>query len=175
MGDLVRIGDKVISLEKLHRSVDEIILLRVRGASQQDVASELRQDRGFISRLESLGEVRKGGKLSVVGFPVANPQELHAVCQKHGAELILLLTETERQNFVHDRTGVELVNDLMSYAAKIRTFDLVVVLASDLRLDIIEAMLGIPIVPFELGKSPLSQDVWVDPMRLDHLLAAIAR
>ncbi|MDI3501622.1 MAG: hypothetical protein PWP22_1393, partial [Thermoanaerobacter sp.] len=66
----IKIGDKTINLEKLHGIIDKIIEMRQNGLSQQEVASRFKVDRSFVSRLESLGEVRKGGNIAVVGFPI---------------------------------------------------------------------------------------------------------
>ncbi|GFR35632.1 helix-turn-helix domain-containing protein [Thermobrachium celere] len=68
--DFVKIGDKIISKSRINKKIDEIIELRSKGYSQQEVAKELDIDRTFISRLESLGEVRKGGRYS--GYWVSN-------------------------------------------------------------------------------------------------------
>jgi transcriptional regulator len=57
--DYIRIGDKFISISKINRNVDEILELRCRGYSQQEVSRILNIDRTFISRLEGLGEVRR--------------------------------------------------------------------------------------------------------------------
>lgn len=70
--DLVRIGDKVIDRARLHRLIDQALDLRAGGASQQEVADRLGTDRTFVSRLETLGELRRGRRIGLVGFPVAN-------------------------------------------------------------------------------------------------------
>ena len=67
--DLLRIGEKLISTSRIHRTVDQILELRSQGQSQQEVAEQIGVDRTFISRLEGLGEVRKGGRVAVIGFP----------------------------------------------------------------------------------------------------------
>ena len=66
--ELVRIGDKVVSVPKIERAVREIIELRSKGISQQEVAEKFNTDRTFVSRLESIGEIRKGKRIAVVGF-----------------------------------------------------------------------------------------------------------
>ena len=71
-----RIGDKIISTEKIYRTVDAMLAQRIHGVSQQEVARNFNTDRAFISRLENLGEVRKGLRLALIGFPVKNCVEL---------------------------------------------------------------------------------------------------
>ena len=74
--DLVRIGSKLISRSRIIRRLDEILQMRVSGKSQQETAEALGVDRSFISRLEALGEVRKGGRVALIGFPIENKAEL---------------------------------------------------------------------------------------------------
>jgi transcriptional regulator len=62
-----RIQDKVISWEKVERTLKRALLLRTRGFSQQEVADRLKLDRTFISRLESTGELRKGQSIACIG------------------------------------------------------------------------------------------------------------
>ena len=57
---IFRIGDKLISLDRAERLLEQVLKLRSQGFSQQEVARRLCLDRSFISRLESAGEIRKG-------------------------------------------------------------------------------------------------------------------
>ncbi|BDG62095.1 helix-turn-helix domain-containing protein [Caldinitratiruptor microaerophilus] len=171
--DLVRIGDKLVSRRRIARQVDRILEMRAKGMSQQDVAARLDLDRTFISRLEALGEVHKGRRIAVVGFPLANKDELEAVCEEEGVEFTLLMTEAERQEFVRRQSGAELVNTVMELAARAREFDTVVVLGSDYRGSVIEALVGKDCILVEIGKSPLVADVYYDPAQLRALLRDI--
>ena len=47
--EFIRIGDKLINLRKINETVRRILQLRSEGLSQQEVASKLSLDRGFIS------------------------------------------------------------------------------------------------------------------------------
>lgn len=170
---LVRIGDKVIDREKLWRNLEQILHLRASGLPQQEVAERLGVDRSFISRLEALGEVRKGRRVAVVGFPIANKEELERVCQQAGAELVLILRNAERWQYVRERDGVQLVNDLMQMMARLREFDAVVFLGSDMRIQLASGLLQERLLPVQLGPSPLKQDYWVDPAYLASLLEAV--
>lgn len=171
--DLVRIGDKLVSRRRIARHVDRILEMRASGMSQQEVATRLDLDRTFISRLEALGEVHKGRRIAVVGFPLANVAELEAVCEEEGVEFTLLMTEAQRQEFVRSRTGAELVNTIMELAARAREFDTIVVLGSDYRGSVIEALVGKDCILVEIGKSPLVSDVYYDPEALRRLLREI--
>ena len=74
--ELIRVGDKLVNLTKIDETVRRILQMRSEGMSQQDVAAKLQLDRAFISRLESMGSIRRGGRIGLMAFPVANKDEL---------------------------------------------------------------------------------------------------
>ena len=111
--DLVRMGGKVISLRKLNSIVAEIFNLRSAGLSQTEVAARLGLDRTLVCRLESIAEVRKGRRLVVLGFSVANKEELEETLQAEGVDFILLLNEKERWEFVRNKSGIDLFDTIM--------------------------------------------------------------
>jgi len=106
--DFRRIGDKLISRERLTALIDEILTLRQAGLSQQETALRIGTDRSFISRLETLGEVRKGASVAVVGLPVANKDEILAVTLREGVDFTFILSEDERWSFLQGKSGFEL-------------------------------------------------------------------
>jgi len=161
--EFARIGEKLISISKLHSIIEKILDLRCKGLSQQEVADMLNIHRSFISRLECLGEVRKGKRIAIVGFPIKNRDELMKVVHEEGIEFSLLLTEEERWEYVEQKSGIELFNSIMGLITKIRTYDLVIIIASDKRIKVIEALLDKEVIPVEIGKSPLQEDKYVDP------------
>lgn len=169
----VRVGDKLINRQKIDNAIGQILDLRVRGLSQQEVAGKLGLDRTFISRLESLGEVRKGGTLALVGFPLANRDELARVAQEEGVEFVLLMTEQERGAFILGRTGLQLLNELMGLVGEVRTYDTVILMGSDKRIRIIQALLDREVVSIEIGKSPIEADKYYDPEKLRELIKTI--
>ena len=63
--DLIRVGDKLISMPKIANSIEEMLNLRRQGHSQAEVAKKFGIDRTFVSRLENLGEIRKDGILYI--------------------------------------------------------------------------------------------------------------
>lgn len=169
--NLLRIGDKLVARPKIDRVVDRILELRRQGLSQQETAAAVGVDRPFISRLEALGEVRRGGRVAFVGFPIENKAELEAVVREEGVDFALIMTDAERWKFVNERNGSELVNELMKLVAYLKEFDTVLCFASDMRLRMAEAMLGSqPLVGVSLGPSPIRQDVLVDPSVVRELI-----
>lgn len=160
--DFIRIGDKVISRTKVNKKIDEIIKLRSMGLSQSDVGEKMGIERTFISRLEGLGEVRKGQSIGAVGFPIKNKQEVEKILKEYGVEYSLLMSEEERNDFVNQRNGQQFVNYMMELINKFRDFDTVIVMASDNRNKIIKGMLDNQIIEIDIGKSPLKEDVNVN-------------
>src|SRR5690606_20105874 len=96
---VVRIGDKVIQPSRIARFIDRLLELRASGLSQQEAARALGVDRTVISRLETIGEVRRGPVLALIGFPIANRDELYALARERGVDYVLLMSNRERWSF----------------------------------------------------------------------------
>ncbi|WP_338824569.1 hypothetical protein MHOCP_01600 [Moorella humiferrea] len=171
--DLIRIGDKLISRRKINSTLERIFALRCRGFSQQETARQVGVDRSFVSRLETLGEVRRGRRIAVVGFPVANKAELENMLRQEGVEYILLLTDAERWDFVRKKSGLELLNQLMEIVARVRDYDVVVIIGSDYRIKVSEALLGREVVGVEIGSSPIRGDREVNVEELRSLVRGL--
>jgi transcriptional regulator with XRE-family HTH domain len=171
--DIVRIGDKVISRTKIDCKVKEILELRMLGLSQQEVAEKLGVERTFISRLEGLGEIRKGQSIAAIGFPIKNKIEVEKVLKSYGVEFCILMSEEERTEFVNDCSGVQLSNKIMELINKFRSFDTVIVMASDYRNRIARDLLDNKIIEIDIGKSPIKEDVNVNLDNLTDILITL--
>lgn len=171
--DLVRIGDKVVSRQKLADITERILEMRARGFSQQEVADRLGVDRTFISRLESLGEVRKGRTIAIVGFPIENKEELEQVAREEGVDYTFLLTDKERWEFLEGKSGAELFNQLMGIIYTVRQHDAVILLASDRRVSLMKGLVDKEAILVPIGSSPLTRGARVDPERLRALIRAV--
>lgn len=173
--EFVRIGEKLISRAKIQRAVDRILEARVKGASQLEAAGLAGVDRSFVSRLESLGEVRKGMKIALIGFPVGNRDEVEAVAREEGVDYTLLFTDEERWDYVQKQSGLVVFNKIMEIVAEMREYDVLVFLGSDKRVELVESVLGpgIEVIGLELGTSPIVGDRRVDPEVLRNLLRQI--
>ncbi|HHT66488.1 MAG: transcriptional regulator [Caldicoprobacterales bacterium] len=171
--DIYRIGDKLISQKKVLSALEKILKLRSQGKSQHEVADITGVDRSFISRLETLGELRKAKQIGVVGFPVKNKDEIQRILAAKGIQHTLLMSEAERTSFVEGKPGADIINEMMELIQQFRMFDTVIVLASDMRTKWIESLLNCQTILVDIGTSPLTEDVYVDPERiieiLDHL------
>ncbi|MDN5313131.1 MAG: hypothetical protein PWQ68_2104 [Thermoanaerobacteraceae bacterium] len=173
--DLIRIGDKLISMEKIIESIEEMLKLRQQGLSQAEVAKKFDTDRTFISRLENLGEVRKGKTIALVGFPIKNIDEIRDLAVQEGVDYVLLMTDKERWDFVYEKTGIELLNEVMGLIYKVRQYDVVIIIGSDQRLRLFKALLDKEVVSISIGKSPITQDKYIDPDSLREVIRKLKK
>ncbi len=171
--DFIRIQDKIISWQRIENTLKKILQLRARGISQQDVAGRLGIDRTFISRLEGIGELRKGQTIACIGFPLINKDEIRTILEEAGVEFILLMTEQERLDFVNQYSGKELLNVIMDLVSRIRKYEVVICLGSDTRIKLIKGVLDAEVISVEIGTSPITEDKWVDPLEIRKILRAI--
>jgi hypothetical protein len=171
----VKIGDKTINMEKLHNTIDKMIEMRKNGFSQQNTAEKFKVDRSFISRLENIGEVRKGGNIAVVGFPIKNKDEIEKSIKEWGVDFILLLSQKERLGIAEKMSGVELFNTVVDLIAKIQSYDTVIFIGSDKRTQLIEAIFDRDIICINIGHSPLTEDVYVKPEIITEVLNKLRR
>jgi transcriptional regulator with XRE-family HTH domain len=165
-----RVGDKLLNRVKLDRTVDRIFQLRVSGLSQQEVANRIGCDRSFVSRLESLAEVRKGGSVAIIGFPLANTAELTSVCQELGVEYSLLMTDAERWAMIESHDGKTLLNWLMQLMLEMSEYDHLIMIGSDMRIRLAEAIIGDKVVGVLIGESPIEEDFYLSPQKLKNLI-----
>lgn len=171
--DFYRIQDKIISWQKVEKTLRKVLLMRSRGFSQQEVATRLGIDRTLISRLEGIGELRKGQSIACIGFPILNKEEIIEVLEKEGVDYIMLMSEQERLDFVEQRSGKELINEIMDLTARIRAYEVVICIGSDERLRMLEGMLDGQVIALEIGESPLTEDKWVDPQEIRKIMKSI--
>lgn len=168
-----RIGEKLISLEKLIGVIDQVLNMRSEGASQQEVAQRFGLDRSFVSRLESLGAVRRGSSIAVVGFPIKNKEEIESLLAECGVDFSLIMTNEERWRFVEEKSGIDLFNEVMRITAQVRSYDAVIFIGSRQRIKWARALLDKEVIGIELGESPLTEDRYLDPARLRELIMCI--
>jgi hypothetical protein len=167
-----RIGDKIVSREKLLEQITGILRDRERGATQADAAKSHGVERSFVSWLETLGEVRRGRRIGLIAFPVANGDEVRAMAERHGVEFVLVMSQTEREG-LEGSPGDAVFNRVLDTLATLKDYDVLVLLASDWRVGTIEKILGREVVAVTLGPSPLRHDVVVDLEELDGILDGV--
>jgi hypothetical protein len=167
-----RIGDKVVSREKLLEQITGILRDREGGATQAEAARSHGVERSFVSWLETLGEVRRGRRVGLVAFPVANRKEVEALAAEHGVEFTLVMSQAERVAMSESR-GDAIFNQVLETLATLKDFDVLVLLASDWRIGTLEKILGREVVAVNLGHSPLKSDVTVDLAELEGILDGV--
>lgn len=170
---LIRVGEKVIDREKIERVLDKLFELRQNGASQAEAAAAVGIDRSFVSRIENLGEVRKGKRVALIGFPIGNKADVDAVAHRAGVDYTWLMNNEERWAYVEDRSGIELLNDVVREISSFQQYDQVIFLGSDFRVRLIEAILGDRVTSVVIGRSPIHEDVHVDPEEIAAVIEAV--
>ncbi|MCL2503815.1 MAG: transcriptional regulator [Coriobacteriia bacterium] len=169
---LFRIGDKVISREKLFKALEAILEERESGATQEEAARQAGVQRSFVSFLESLGEIRRGPRVALVAFPVANGAEVRELAEKYSLDFALVVNQAERESIESgDASGI--FNQLLETLAALRGFDTVIIVASDWRVSTVEKILGTEVVGISLGHTPIREDVAADLAELEHVLSIV--
>lgn len=147
-----------------------MLSLRQRGLSQMETAARLGVDRTLISRLEGIGEIRKGRVTGLIAFPISNKDEICQLAEDLGVDFSFIMDNRERWDFVEGKTGALLLSEIMKVIARARECDHVLVAASDMWLGMAEAILGPRLTPLQLGTSPMERDVHLDPGHVRSLL-----
>jgi len=169
---LYRIGDKVVSESKLQDAVGAILEARESGATQEDTARAHGVQRSFVSFLETLGEVRRGDKVALVGFPIANADEVKKLAESRSLDFVLVLSQDERES-IESGDATRVFNQLLETVAALKEYDTLVLIASDWRIRTMERILGTEVIGIPLGASPLRRDVPVDLEALDRVLTTV--
>ena len=128
-----------------------------------------------MSWLECLGEIRSGKTIALIGFPIKNIEEIKRISLEEGVDFTLLMTDKERWDFVYEKSGIELLNTIMTLLHKVRQYDVVIMLGSDKRLRLFQALLDKEVVPINIGKSPINQDICVDSDNLRKIIKTIKK
>ncbi len=170
---VVRIGEKLISIDKAERLLERMLTMRSQGFSQQEVARRLSLDRSFVSRLESAGEIRKGKRVAVVGFPIQNTAELTEICLSLGLDYHMLLNNRERWALVEDKQALDFFNQMLEVVTRLRGYDTLVLLTSERWYHLAEALLDIQIVFVKLGPTPVQEDCRVEPSQFRSTLQQV--
>lgn len=173
--EIIRVGSKVISKERLNSLITRILQLRANGSTQSEVAETLGVDRSFISHLEGLGEIREGKRVALVGFPISNKDEVERVAKEEGVDYVFLLSQEEREKMGKELKGSDVFNEVLEVLAKLTEYDVVIFLGSDWRISLMEKILGSRVFGVSLGKSPLRSGAFVDVESLRELIAQASK
>jgi len=169
----IRIGDKLISQVKIQKIIGHIFELRAQGYSQKEVAEKLSLERSLISRLESLGQVRKGNRIALIGFPIANKEEVQSMAEEQGIDFTMVMNDEERWAFIREKDGITLFNELLHLLGELQEYDVLIFMGSDMRLGIVENIFEGEVIGFPLGTSPIKRDITVDIDELQKVVEQI--
>ncbi len=169
---LYRIGEKVVSRDKLLAAIESILEEREAGATQEQAARRAHVQRSFVSFLETLGEVRRGPRVALVGFPVANRDEVRALAERHAVDFVLVVSQSDRES-IEAGSSADVFNQVLETLAALRDFDTLILLASDMRIATMEKILGAEVIGIPLGHTPLRADQHVDIDELDQALSGV--
>jgi len=172
---LFRIGEKLVSLDKAVRIAERALEMRERGCSQQETSRQLQLDRSFISRLETIGEIRKGSRIAVIGFPLANAPEISALCRDNGLEFYMILDNNQRWEMVRDSQALDFFNRMLELVSRLRQFDTLIMITSEKWYHLAEALLDIQIIHLDLGPTPIEEDRLFAQERLEKTLQQIMK
>lgn len=169
----IRIGEKLISRGKLNRIIEKILSLRAQGYSQKEVAERLQLERSFISHLESIGQIRRGDRVALIGFPVANKEEVYSLAEEMGIDYTMILNDEERWSYIKDKNGITLFNELLELIKELQDYKTVVFIGSDMRIETVQSLLEGEVIGLPLGPSPIQKDIVVDIEKLRVVLEQV--
>ena len=92
-----------------------------------------------------------------------NIGEIEELMHEEGIDFYILMTDKERWDFIKNKSGLELFNEIMELTARVRTYETVIIIGSDYRIKIIEALLDSQVIAINIGESPINEDKYVDP------------
>jgi len=168
--DMFRIGDKIVSSVKIQDMVEKIFTMRSQGFSQQQVANSLHLDRSFISRLESIGELRKGKRIALIGFPLENKEEISRIAEEYGIDFIWLMDEKERWEMVKNKSALDFFDEVMAVTTALQQYDTIIMICSMKWKKIAEALLTGQVFFIELGMSPITENRFLSSQEFKRVL-----
>ena len=94
---------------------------------------------------------------------MGNKDEIHEVASEEGIDFIFLMNDEERWRYVRERSGLEVLNEIMAIISKLQIYDVVIFIGSDMRCNLVESILGNRVISIVIGTSPIKQDAHMDP------------
>lgn len=131
----IKIGDKIISIERASSLIDKIFDLRSSGSTQEEVAKMLGIERSFISHLEGIGEVRKSKEIALIGSGLTDVKRVEDMAGKLGIEHVFL-----------NQDGTARIEDALQVLALLRNIDFIIFLGPAKEHKLLEAVLDKKII-----------------------------
>ena len=76
---------------------------------------------------------------------------------------------------MRDKNGVQLFNEVMSIIAKLRESDVVIVAASNMRINLAEAIIDKHVIGITMGESPIEEDKYLEPQLIKDIMQKIKK
>lgn len=137
----IKIGDKIISLDRASDLIDRIFDMRSNGSTQEEVAKTLGVERSFISHLEGIGEIRKSKEIAFIGSGVKD----EAAVEKTVHDL----------NFEHvfiNGDGRAEIGEALAVLTILKDIDFIIFLGPDSEHKLLESVLDKKIIGITLDK-----------------------
>lgn len=144
----IKIGDKIISLDRASDLIDRIFDMRSNGSTQEEVAKTLGVERSFISHLEGIGEIRKSKEIAFIGSGVKDPAAVKQIV--HGL------------NFEHvfiNNDGRALIGEALAVLSKLKEIDFIIFLGPETEHKLLESVLDKKIIGISPEKESVLGDV----------------
>lgn len=137
----IKIGDKIISVERARQLIEKVFYLRSGGSTQEEVAEMLGVERSFISHLEGIGEVRRSKRMALIGSGVDNEKQIHAEAEDLGIDFVFL---SGKKNLA--------MREILYMLNEISDLDFIVYIGPSDELDLLEKVLDTKIIGIPLEK-----------------------
>ena len=144
----IKIGDKIISMERASALIDRIFDMRSSGSTQEEVAKTLGVERSFISHLEGIGEVRKSKEIAFVGSGVKNISAVEETVHSLNFEHVFI-----------NGDGRARIGEALAVLAVLREIDFIIFLGPDTEHKMLESILEKKIIGIELKNEAALDEV----------------
>jgi len=68
---------------------------------------------------------------------------------------------------------LEVLNEIMAIISKLKIYDVVIFIGSDMRCNLVESILGNRVISVVIGASPIRQDAEIDPETIRKIIREI--
>ncbi len=140
----IKIGDKIISIERARELIDKIFDLRSEGSTQEEVAQMLGVERTFISRLEGIGEVRRSKEIALICSGIMDEQKVRTDAKDLNVDFL----------YLNGKRSADM-KDVLWMLDRLRGIDYVVFVGKQDELALLEKVLDKKIVYIPLEKEDL--------------------
>jgi transcriptional regulator with XRE-family HTH domain len=144
----IKIGDKIISMDRASTLIDKIFAMRSSGSTQEEVAKQLGVERSFISHLEGIGEVRKSKEIAFIGSGVADAGRVESMVSDLNFEHVFINAD-----------GTAHIEDALGVLAILKEIDFIVFLGPATERKLLETVLEKKIVGITLDKEEKLDEV----------------